>query len=114
MDLKTFVCESITQIAQGIRAAQEANTGALICPRVITTPEGLIVDKEPTKWKEAPQLLSFDVAVTVMESDRGKFGGEMRVLGISIGGSSDNAHQNSTISRIKFDIPIVWGEISEE
>ena len=108
MDLKTFVSESITQIAQGIQAAQTDNPGISICPKVAKGKNGLIL-VEGSHLKEMPQLLSFDVAVTVVDSSSGSEGGKMRVLGVlCINGTSDSTHQNSTVSRIKFDIPLIW------
>lgn len=45
MDLKTFVAESIKQIAEGIKEAQNADTGAWVSPLV-----GSLVGKKPQIW----------------------------------------------------------------
>ena len=107
MDLKTFVAESLKQIAEGIRDAQAADTGAWIAPKVFFTEKGKMyvhdVGVDPT-----PQMITFDVAVTVTETDALKGGGGMTVLGISLGGSAETATQNAAVSRVKFEVPVVW------
>lgn len=107
MDLKTFVAESIKQIAEGIKEAQNADTGAWVSPLV-----GSLVGKKPQIWDNIttadPQVISFDIAVTAVESDAKKGGGGMQVLGIAIGGGLESSTQNSSVSRIRFDLPIIW------
>lgn len=109
MDLKTFVAQSIVQIAEGIKEAQSADTGAIVSPRVDFTDKGkprlaggMIVF--------APQMISFDIAVYVAKSDNDKAGGKIGVSFLGIGGETASAKENSSLSHIRFEIPVVWPE----
>ena len=106
MDLKTFVAESLVQISAGIKEAQQAGTGAWIAPEIAKGDKGLFA--RSGFGSPMPQFINFDIAVSVSEADTSKGGGGVQVLGIAIGGSIENAVQNSSVSRIKFEIPIVW------
>lgn len=108
MNLEKFVEESIMQIANGIKNAQASSEDILICPSVIPSENGLLIKEDGARFREAPQMINFDIAVTVTESKDKKGSGEVQVLGLSFGGGLDSNYQNSSISRIKFEIPIVW------
>ena len=114
MDLKTFVEDSLVQICEGIKAAQErtADTGAYIAP--FLNGDGKI---SVCKVGDAtPQKVSFNVAVVVTE-ESGKGTGVKGGLTISIaksslslgGDASDNdKRQDSNTTTISFDVPVLW------
>jgi hypothetical protein len=109
MDLKTFVAESLKQIAEGIKDAQAANTGAWIAPRVDYDGKGkLMVADNMARF--APQMVSFDVAISAAEEGSKNKDGMFKIAVVSFGGSTESHTQNSTISRIKFEMPICWPE----
>lgn len=109
MDLKTFVAESLTQIAEGIAEAQKTDSGAIINPRINYTDKGTPKLAGNTVIP-APQMVSFDVAVHVTKSDNDKAGGRIGVSFLGMGGESSSANENSSSSRIKFEIPVIWPE----
>jgi hypothetical protein len=115
MDLETFISQSLKQIIAGIRSAQEyaaeSTTGAAINPRGITA---LQKDSEGKKQphdimtKLPIHQVEFDVAVTVAESSQGKAGVGLLVAGLGIGGQKASTAESSSVSRIKFTVPLVW------
>jgi len=113
MDLKMFVSESITQISQGLQLATISNPNVLICPKIAPGKNGepIVIEYDnPENYKPTPQSISFDVAVTAARSGTGSIEGTMKILVamVTIDGKAEATLQNSTVSRIKFEIPILW------
>ncbi|MBA2368446.1 MAG: hypothetical protein H0V82_05415 [Candidatus Protochlamydia sp.] len=52
--------------------------------------------------------IEFDFALTVSEGKSCKGGGGLSVMGLSIGGKGGSDQTNSSVSRIKFSIPISY------
>lgn len=107
MDLKTFIAESLTQIAEGIKEAQKSDSGAIFSP--------------PIKFKAGvleiayglqdlqPQMVAFDVAVTVTEAGGKKGGFNVTVASVfGLGGEVGSSSENAATSRLRFEIPVVW------
>lgn len=115
MDRQAFVSESLKQIIAGMRSAQEyvaaTPTGAKINPRGITALE---VDENGNRQphdihtKLPIDRVEFDIAVTVGESSGAKAGAGLVVAGIGIGGHKTAAAEHSSVSRIRFSVPVVW------
>jgi hypothetical protein len=98
MNLEDFVKESLNQIFRGLlgAAAVAKAAGAEIAPRqygqpVATNNTGLTVT-----------TIGFDVAVTVTEAADVK--GGISVIGIGVKGATSEV--SSTVSRIKFSVPV--------
>ena len=116
MELKDFVTTSLTQIIDGIVEAQKhakAN-GAFINPRALQynqngKPYWLEEYDDPDNRHQG-QILHFDVAVSASESDQaeGKIRVSALVLDVGVGGEVDTT--TSTISRLKFSIPVFFPE----
>ena len=91
MDVKEFVSETLSQIIDGIVDVQQRTKekGAVVAPH-----------------HDFRQKVSFDVAVTVIEGKEttGKAGISVWSIGGGISGKSEMS--SSTVSRIKFEIPI--------
>jgi hypothetical protein len=108
MHLDDFVAESLKQIIKGVAAAQEFGNAqnAKINPvtaRFHSSTEGQAFCQETG----VPlQHVEFDVAVTVSE-EQSSSNGNTTVGAISISPVSVNSTQNSSISRIKFNVPIL-------
>jgi hypothetical protein len=105
MELKEFVAETITNVLEGIREAQERPGGQHVNMEGHYT-AGFV------KWtggltalgpEEVASVLSFDVVVTVTEDSNAK--GKIAVLGIGAQGgiSTSTVAQN----RIQFAVPIM-------
>jgi len=101
MDLESFIAETLRQIITGIKAAQrhEDCKGARINP-----------EKWPaiaSGYKEM-HVIEFDVALTVSAGTEKQGKGNIGVASIlGIGGQASSTSTNSSVSRIKFEIPVV-------
>ena len=108
MKLDDFVAETLKQIIKGVVAAQEyGNTqNAKVNPitaRFHSSTEGHAFCNETG----VPlQKVAFDVAVTVTEEQTSIEDGES-VGSISVTSASSNSSQNSSISKIQFDVPVL-------
>jgi len=91
MNIKEFVSDTLKQIIDGVVDAQEyaKNKEAVLVPHL-----------------DYYRNISFDVAVTVDESKQkeGKAGITVWSIGAGVGGKTESS--SSTVSRIKFEIPI--------
>jgi len=112
VDLKEFVSETLLQIVNGVADAQiQATTaGARVNPRLVggqTHAAGLGF----LASSHGPaQIVQFDVALTVKEGS-GTKGGIGIVAGIvSLGSSGQSSAENSSISRVKFNVPLTLPE----
>lgn len=107
MDLETFISETLRQIVKGVKAAQEHEDcrGAEINPRarVLVASSG---DKVP--GDASARQVEFDVAVTVSEGAEKQGKGNIGVASIlGIGGQASSNMSNTSVSRIKFSVPVV-------
>lgn len=108
MKLDDFVSETLKQIIKGVVAAQVyGNTqNAKVNPitaRFHSKTEGYAYCQETG----VPlQKVTFDVAVTVTEEQTTANNGES-VGSISVTSASSNSSQNSSISRIQFEVPVL-------
>ena len=105
MKLKDFIAESLNEIIDGVIEAQKhysANGGVINSPDVIGPSVG--TDRHTGV---VAQLVDFDVAVTAAEETetKGGIGVFVGPIGLGSQGKSDSA--NSSVSRIKFSIPVI-------
>lgn len=112
MDLKTFVSETLTQIAEGIKEAQskQDETGALFSPAHFTGD----IDKtvsigNASRLLDEFETVEFDVALTVAAQKEGEAQAGLVVFGMSLlGAKGKMANQNETVSHVKFDVIVRW------
>lgn len=110
IQLKDFVSESLKQIIQGVQSAQDfaEENQAKVAPAGIygTTPEYAAQLGIIGKGEDYLIPIDFNIAVTASESEEasGGIGVLVSVLGASVKGKSEET--SSTVSRIKFIIPI--------
>lgn len=115
MELQQFISNTLVQIANGIQdAAHELakSKKAIVNPRNVATSNmkdsdayGILVNNK--KFYKAVRKVDFDVAVTAGEGTEKKTGIGIQVGSISLGAKGKSENQNSTVSRIKFSVPIV-------
>jgi predicted helicase len=102
MELKLFIKSSLTQIMEAIHESQvewnqnHPGKGA-INPAWDST----------NRLRDHTQNVEFDVAVTVENSQSGNAGAGIKIFSASVGLSGEIAAGNSTVSRIKFIVPVV-------
>lgn len=108
MKLDDFVAETLKQIIKGVVAAQEFGNSqnAKVNPitaRIHASTEGHAFCNETG----VPlQHVAFDVAVTVSEEQLSS--GEHTTIGsISVSPVNSSSTQNSSINRIKFEVPVL-------
>jgi hypothetical protein len=110
MDLKEFVCETLSQLVDDVMEAQARTKDkkAMINPRLIAdSTTGKIGLFHTNSGTGAPaQMVSFDVALTAMEGT-GTKGGIGVVAGIlTLGSIGQSKEESSSISRVKFSVPV--------
>ncbi len=115
MELKEFVAETLKQVVDGIIDAQEYTKpkGATINPRgMIQNPQvGLIVADNPTRPQPPiPQMLEFDVAISVSEGKEAKAGIGVWAGAVGVGTQAKLEDGSLTVSRIKFSVPVLFPE----
>lgn len=91
MDIKEFVSETIRQIIEGVKDAQEfaSKKGAVVAPH-----------------HDYQKTVEYDVAVTAVEGKEAGAKAGISVWSIGAGGNMKTESTNTTVSRIKFSIPI--------
>jgi len=111
MELKEFVSQTLLQIIEGVKVAQE-NTkqhGAKINPVLTYTEMGTFRTPmvTPTSNITSPVfLVDFDVAIIATEGEGIKGGGGLNVAAIRIGAQGESSSSNTQQSRVKFIVPI--------
>lgn len=109
MDLKEFVSASLTQIAEGVRNAQEAvlEAGGVLNPALAATKTS---DPSLYGYMGAGRsvfLIEFDLAVIVTDALSGDANARLSVAGFIKGGAGVNASQTSaTENRLRFKVPL--------
>jgi hypothetical protein len=102
MELKEFVTETLVQIQEGIQSAiDKCQAGKLV--GVINPVWGDPADI----GKDHIRIVEFDVAVTVATKKAGKAGAKLRVVAVELGGDASKSVEQSTVSHVKFSVPIV-------
>lgn len=108
MDLKEFIKTALVDIVQGIDEAKKEidnNQKAQICPilaPVSTAKFNIQVDVNGMYYQQA----EFDIAVTAeSKSDTGAKAG-IKVFGIDASMGGNVSGNSSTVSRIKFHVPL--------
>lgn len=110
MELKQFVSETMKQIIDGVIDAQKYAKD--VDAKVNPYERGWNFGANSSFLKDGMgfygQILEFDVAVTTTEGDQVKGGAGIFVGPVALGTQGQAESQNSTISRIKFSVPIVF------
>jgi hypothetical protein len=114
MNLQDFVSQALVQIASGLRAAdvELSALGAIVNPRHVAgagadkaNVYGYLVE-QGTTLRRAVHSVEFDIAVTANEGKETKGGIGIVVGAIGIGSQGRSEEANSSVSRIKFKVPI--------
>ena len=97
MELREFVKESLTQIIDGVRDAQQHAAG-----------QGARVNPPPAQdnLPKTIEPVDFDIAVITSERQGGQVGVGIFVGGIGIGGREQNEISDNVTSRIQFSVQV--------
>ncbi|MFN3019312.1 hypothetical protein ACK1CN_25570 [Vibrio coralliilyticus] len=108
MQLNEFVSETLKQVIDGVASAQEYGRSK----NANINPSSARMDSKASGYSFCLQTgiplqdVEFDVAVTVSESNMAT-DGDKSVGAISVSAASSSTSQNSSVSRIKFKVPIL-------
>jgi hypothetical protein len=106
MELKTFVSETLKQIVEGVKQAQEdvKNLGATVNPSNTANAEKQLYLTNTTR--RTAQVIDFDISLT--ETEATQTGGSIGVFFGSVGlGAHGKAESGSNaMNRVKFSIPV--------
>jgi hypothetical protein len=108
MELKDFVRDTLLDIIQGVKAAQDecGGTGVIICPR-----SGQV----DSKYIRGPQTISFNIVLGGEEGEKGTSGIKVSFpqIGFQIGKISDENKKNSEQTSVSFAVPIYFSHQKE-
>ena len=107
MELKDFITETLTQMMEGVKNAQEKakRFGAVINPPSIHKKENTI-SLGNLGENQRIQTIEFEVSLTSTSSSDTQKGISVAFAGIGLGSGKGNNEQNAIVNRIKFEIPI--------
>ena len=105
MDLETFIAETLRQLISGVKKAQESTQvlGGKINPDVPWPTFNALAQNDIRK-------VEFDVAVTATEGTEKKAGIGVAMAMFGAGGQASSNTTNTSISRIKFTVPVILPE----
>jgi hypothetical protein len=123
VNLEEFVETSLRQIIAGVKKAQQATSlpGKHPSAADVINPAAMYgADPAPkgkyfaTVERNLVHFVDFDVAVTTDSMSEAKAGLSLKVAGIGIGGGGGVSDKDSVVSRIKFQVPIVLPQSTDE
>lgn len=105
MDLKEFTKQTLVQIVEGVKEAnEEFQDGAYVPYLVPHNTKGRYIYEDGANVVD----IDFDVAITATETEGANGGGGLKVASfLNIGGALESKTENQTISRIKYTLPLV-------
>jgi hypothetical protein len=104
MKLSEFVSETIKELIDGVNAARKyaEDKDALV------NPLSAYGSGNPYSAKNGrATFVEFDVVVTTTDTDKGKGGVGIFVGAFGVGVQGEEATENSSVSRVKFTIPVM-------
>ncbi|MBN2183591.1 MAG: hypothetical protein JW715_16900 [Sedimentisphaerales bacterium] len=113
MKINEFITKSLKGIADGVANAQE-EANAIVNPgridevdQKVNDHDGKFLIANKTMGRLA-QVVDFDLAVTVSEESTREGGVGLMVVGMDLGIKGKRNISTSSVSRIKFSIPVVF------
>lgn len=109
MELKQFVSESLKQIIDGVNEARSyaEQNGAMVNPTRWSWNSSNVQVKYDPKSGAAIETVEFDVAVTAIEGTETKGGIGVFMGAVNLGSQGASQNQNSSVSRLKFSVPLM-------
>ena len=106
MELKDFVSETLKQVMEGVKMAQEKATelGGTV------NPAGFInTDKSAPRSIQGDliaHVINFDIVVSTNDTDKAKGGVGIFVGEIGVGVRGEAESQSTAVNRIQFSVPV--------
>ncbi|QYY36455.1 hypothetical protein [Ruficoccus sp. ZRK36] len=109
MNIDDFISKVLVGIVSGVEKARtEANSPKSVFGPPTLRVDGALITRNSLEWEGQPvHVAEFDIAVTVREDESLSGGGGLCIAGITAGGGKKSERENSTVSRVKFEIPYV-------
>lgn len=110
MTLREFVADTLTQIVAGVGDARGKNRQ--VAPTVVQSSQGSgYVMMRSGATNPGAFLVEFDVAVTISKKTNVEVESGAKVLVLEAGGSRASSAEHSTVSRIKFEVPVAYDKV---
>ena len=108
MKLQEFVSETLKEIIAGVKESQKyaESEGAWVSPRMFTRGDKTSIRYLADKDHANIEQIEFDVAVTSTEGSATEAGAGIFVAAIGLGAKGKSDASSSSVSRIKFSIPL--------
>lgn len=105
MELKEFVKETLLEIVEGVKEAQDAvkEYGATVNPRIVKNSESAQVGGE----YRPVQNVDFEVGLTASEESGNRKGIGVALGGFKAGVDGNGGRSSSTATKIRFVVPLV-------
>ena len=107
MELKDFVSETLKQVMEGVKMAQNkaAEFGGTI------NPQGFLISEKSVPFRRGGvdlvgQVIEFDIVVSTHDTDKAKGGVGIFVGEIGVGVRGEAESQSTAVNRIQFSIPV--------
>ncbi|MFA6544957.1 MAG: hypothetical protein WCS99_11050 [Limisphaerales bacterium] len=116
MELREFVAESLKQIVLGVTDAQ----GACAVTDAVINPKGLLYRNTEAvllQWSSdgrRAERVDFDIAVSTVDATKTKGGIGVFVGPVGLGSQGHSDNSNSSESRIKFSLMILFPSSQKE
>lgn len=109
MELRDFVSETLIQIVEGVSLAQERSSslGAHVNPTLTGSTGDAVQHGYLRSADGAAQIVGFDVALTVTKGKGAKSGIGIIDGTVTLGSSGQSSAENSSVSRVKFSVPLI-------
>lgn len=116
MDLKDFISETISSIADATIELQEkyASKSVLINPPSAQSGSNVYHPGSDNYTYRHVRDIAFDVAVTVGRETTGGAKAGLKVMSVEIGGAADHSTASENVSRVQFSIPITLPPTPDE
>lgn len=112
MDIKEFVRDTLVQISSGVKEAQEIvrEDGGFVNPASRTGAKDTADSHLATIHDgQGVFLVDFDVAVRVTEENKANGEAKLKVASVlSLGGGAEDTKENTSTSRISFQVPLAF------
>lgn len=112
IELKEFVEEAISQIVEGVIAAQKrvGDSGAIVSPRKSNSKGNVKVEGK----LYSVQSIEFEVSLANMSGEGGKVGLGVTFGNWGFGGNTKVEGQAKSATNIKFSVPIIFPSIDNK
>jgi len=110
MKLKDFITETLKEIIDGVKGAQQhaAEAGGAINPTGLLYFEGSSQAIQHKKTSRIGQDIEFDIEVAAVEEEKTKGGAGIFIGSIGLGLQGQSGAENRSVNRIKFKIPVIF------